>query len=411
MPQSMRARNLDEGMIVRAFVSRVLHRLVAAAQRAVVRTGYAWPGSFENHRAITWVVGPNEVARMVSQVAAVVPGAYSALIVRHPFYDDPYDYLPPAGESARQRAWRLRVRNAWLFGRLVRHALGFIYLSQNGYLSDQHDDRRFEFSFLKRHGAKVVCFFTGSDIRSPELMKLHEQQTGLPNVASYLRFSDPLLGTSDYDESRRRIGQTADAYADLIFTARVDQAGYLNHGTEPFIYFFPDEKVADSLQKFENLQRPVLLHAPSSPVIKGTQLVRAAVAALQHEGLEFEYVELSGVPHERVAAELERSHVVLNEFYAHTPGVFGVEALAAGTVVLTSADETVEPDLPAGSNKAWVVTKHWQVYHHLKEVLEHPERMLAQAEAGQYWVEQHALASKSGERLRALLDHLLEASK
>ncbi|MCR2397497.1 hypothetical protein NSP33_24650, partial [Salmonella enterica] len=74
---------------------------------------------------------------MVSQIADVIPDSYTALIVRHPFYSETYDYQPPPEETALRALWRRIVLNAWIFGRLARHATGFIYLSQNGYLNDQ----------------------------------------------------------------------------------------------------------------------------------------------------------------------------------------------------------------------------------------------------------------------------------
>ena len=68
--------------------------------------------------------------------------------------------------------------------------------------------------------------------------------------------------------------------------------------------------------------------------------------------------------------ELGRAHIALNQFYGFSPAVFGAEALAAGCAVMMSSDEFVETDLPAGSNECWVVTKHHQVYSHLRRLLD-----------------------------------------
>lgn len=356
--------------------------------------------------SVSWVVGPNEVANMVAQFAAAVPGSVTAVIVNHPFYAGPYDFHPPefAGKLSAFR-WRWLTLPA-LFVRLAHSAQGFVYLSQNGYLQNLRDGREYEFGFLRRRGVKVVCCFTGSDIRSPVLMREHERVTGLPNIASYLGYTNPVFQTPAYDAERKRTGEVAERFADEIFTFRVDQMGYLTRRTQPFPYLVPDEELEGDLSRFDAESPPVVLHAPSSPIIKGTQLVRSAVAALREEGFAFEYVELTGVPHEQVKQELARAHVVMNEFYSHAPGVFAVEAMAAGCVVLTSADEHVERDLPAGSNEAWVVTKHWEVYRNLRAVLERPEAMRAQAEAGLAWVRRHATASASGARIRSVLDDL-----
>lgn len=115
-------------------------------------------------------------------------------------------------------------------------------------------------------------------------------------------------------------------------------------------------------------------------------------------------VELIGVPHAEVKHALERAHIVLNEFYAYVPGVFGVEAMAAGAVLLTSADEQIETDLPEGSNQAWIVTRHFEVTERLRGVLSSsPQELLAKAEAGQSWVRAHATSEASGRVIRSAL--------
>lgn len=350
------------------------------------------------------MIGPEETATMVRSIAQGVPGSYTAVLKPHPFYSGGYDYEPrlvPGGWVGSS------IRDAWVFGRLAARTNGFIYVGPGGFLRAQTDLREFEFGFLKSRGVKLVCYFTGSDIRSIPVMQAHERETGLPNIATYLPSIKPIYDTEGYDRVRRRVAEIADRHADAIFTAAVDQRGYLTRDTVPFRYFFPQDEMAADLGKFDRPGPRVVVHAPSSPIIKGTQLVRSAVAALREEGLEFEYLELSGVPHEEVTAALERAHIVMNQFYAHMPGMFGVEAMAAGAVMLSSADERVETDLPAGSNDAWVVTRHYEVTEKLRELLLSPsDELRAQAEAGQRWVRQHATAEASGAAVRSLLDAL-----
>lgn len=343
---------------------------------------------------------------MVSMFASVIPDSVTAVIVRHPFYSGPFDCQPSERRGRISVWWWRWISLPVAFVRFANSASGFVYLSQNGYLLNFQDGREFELAFLKSHGVKIVFVFTGSDIRSPALMQEHERLTGLPNIASYLKYTDPVFADPGFDIERRRIGEIADRYADTIFTYRVDQMGYVEGPFEPFPYLIPDEQFRSGLDRFDAIEVPILLHAPSSPIIKGTQLVRAAVAALREEGLPFDYVELAGVPHEHVLEYLGRAHIVLNEFYSHAPGVFAVEAMAAGCVVLTSADETVEPDLPAGSNEAWIVTKHWQVYSNLRELLLNPDRMKAQAARGQDWAREHAAVSAIAPSLRRLFEEV-----
>ncbi len=384
---------------MRRALSAVLHRVqrvLAVVSRRVHRGRVP-------RRPVSWVVGTVEIASMVAQFARAVPDSYSAVLAPNRYYDFVYDFEIRPGPGARLRYWFLAP---WEFGRLAATARGFVYVGANGFLLDEVDDRDWEFGFLRRHGIPVVCLFTGSDIRSPVLMRRFQERTGHETIVTYLDQVSPVLASPGYDDLRRRIAVVADRHASLVFTAAVDQLSYLERPTEPFPYFFPDGDVVESTAKHEAPGRRIVVHAPSSPIIKGTQVVRAAVARLRSEGYDFEYRELVGVPNSEVLAALREAHIVLNEFYAFVPGVFGVEAMASGCALLTSADETIETDLPPGSNSAWVVTTAGDVQENLRRLLDRPELIGPQAAAGLDWVREHATVSASGARIRRLLDAL-----
>lgn len=349
------------------------------------------------------MVGPAEVASIVANLAQAVPGSFSVSLGSHRYYEFSYDYSIVTGRGD----WlRRRFGAPWVFGRLASKAKGFVYVGAEGFLLSQGDHRDWEFRFLRRHGVRIVCLFTGSDIRSPVLMRHFEQATGLETIVTYLDQLSPVFASEAYDEKRRGTAAVADRHADLIFNAAVDQLSYLDRDTEPFPYFFPDDAVVRDLRKHATGGPRVVLHAPSSPIIKGTQVVRAAVRRLRAEGYEFEYRELIDVPHSEVLAALREAHIVLNEFYAFVPGVFGVEAMASGCALLTRADEAIETDLPTGSNAAWVVTPAADIQENLRRLLDHPELIEPQAAAGVAWVLQHATITASGARIRGLLDAL-----
>ena len=241
-------------------------------------------------------------------------------------------------------------------------------------------------------------------------MAEQEVATGEPNLATYLAETDPVFGTPAYEQAKRAIAASADAFASVIVNAEYNQRSHLTRPAEKFPYFYPDDDVVDTFDKFADTSRPVILHAPSSPLIKGTQLVRAAIAELRDEGYDFEYVELVRQPHAQVQEQLRRAHVVLNQFYSEVPGVFGVEALAAGCVVLQRADEHDEASLPPGSNDAWVLTRHHQVTRHLRAVLDAPNTWESQARAGVDWVREHAVFSVAGPRFAETLARALTSA-
>lgn len=383
-------------------MSRAVDRLVHLVQRGVVRLGWCWHRR-RNARAVSWVVGPVEIASIVANVARAIPDSYSVSLEPHRFYDFSYDLQIGA---ARGDWVRSRFLAPWVFGRLAATAQGFVYVGAAGFLLSGVDDREWEFGFLRRHGVHIACLFTGSDIRSPLLMRRFQQETGLETIVTYLDQVSPVFATSAYENRRRRIAAVADEYADVIFNAAVDQLSYLRRETEPFPYFFPDEDLLLDSAKHDALGPRIVVHAPSSPIIKGTQVVRAAVQRLKAEGYDFEYRELVDVPHAEVIASLREAHVVLNEFYAFVPGVFGVEAMANRCAVLTRADESIETDLPAGSNAAWVVTTAADVYSNLRQLLDHPDQIAPQGAAGLAWVQEHATVRASGARIRGVLEEI-----
>ncbi len=78
---------------------------------------------------------------------------------------------------------------------------------------------------------------------------------------------------------------------------------------------------------------PVVLHAPSEQLVKGTPTIEAAIAAVAARR-PLRQVLVSGVPHERVLAELARADIVIDQLNSVTTGVFALEAMALGKPVL-----------------------------------------------------------------------------
>jgi len=382
-------------------MSQLVDRVLCQMQRVIATVSAVWHRDRVQERPVSWVVGPYEIASIVMNVARAIPDSYAVALQPHPFYPGPYDLQIPG----RRGDWlRAQFRVPWEFGRLAAAARGFVYVGADGFLPSGFDERAWEFGFLRRRGVTVACLFTGSDIRSPARMRAWQAATGIENIVTYLDQVSPVLASPGYDEKRRRIAAVADQHADVIFNAAVDQLSYLEGPTEPFPYFFPDDDLVLDGDKHVAQGPRLVVHAPSSPIIKGTQVVRAAVQRLKSEGFAFEYRELLGVPHAEVMASLREAHIVLNEFYAFVPGVFGVEAMASNCALLTRADETIETDLPPGSNAAWMVTTAADIYTNLRRLLEHPEQIRAQAAAGLDWVRRHATVSVSGARIRQVLE-------
>lgn len=385
-------------------------RAIHLLQRVLLVCSYWLYRLLSRHggKTIAWVVGVDEIASMAFHIACAIPNSHSVALSAHKYYGFRYDTELRPAPSPTLALFTRAVAGPIILGRLLNKTQGFLYLGATGFLLADVDQRSFEFAFLKSKGARIACYFVGDDIRSPRLMHQLEKNTGLKNVSTYVGQVAEVFETQAYDNRKRAIARVADRFADVIFTAPTDQLSYLTRATERVLYLYPDEEFSSGDNKFTDLSRIVVLHAPSSPALKGTPLVRGAVERLRSDGYEFEYVELTAASNETVLRELRRAHIVLNQFYAFMPGIFGIEAMAARCAVLMSADERIEVTLPAGSNQAWLVTKNDEVYENLKILLDHPDTIAPLADRGQQWARQYAAVSRSGPKLRAILESVLD---
>jgi len=62
-----------------------------------------------------------------------------------------------------------------------------------------------------------------------------------------------------------------------------------------------------------------VLHAPSYPIFKGTEVIRRAVDDIRRQGVQIEYREISGKPHAEVLSALRWADFVVDQVYSDTP--------------------------------------------------------------------------------------------
>ncbi len=354
-------------------------------------------------KRVPWVVGVDEIAANVFNIGEVLAPAIKVSFSRHPFYDYKYDHCPGGRNSFLSYVIRA-LYGPVLLGYLANKADAFFYVGGSGFLVNEVDGRAYEFAFLKKRGKRVACYFCGSEIRSIKLMEVFSRERDMDVVTTYQVIAQPFIASEYKERIRYLLAMSANQFADHIFNAPVDQMSYIERGVHPFMYFHPVKHFRRRDEKFSDPGPVRILHAPSSPLIKGTPLVRAAIKKLKLEGYVFEYKELIGVPNAVVLEELGNAHIVLNEFYAFVPGQFGIEALAAHCALMTSADEHIETSLPAGSNQAWLVTPYWEIHDKLKALLDNRKLIKSYADTGYDWAERNCTYDVSSRRLRSILE-------
>lgn len=368
----------------------------------LVRISYYICRFFNIKKQDGWVVVAVETASMLKNISSALPNSVSVNFAPNRFYDFNYNYevYPKKGLLKLITL----VYSPILFGYLLSKYDKFMYLGAIGFVSPYTDGRQQEFKFLKSINKQLVCYFLGSEIRSFKLLNQFSQDRSLDVLTTYQAISHVGIDAPKNEYKRKQLGQIADKYSDVIFNPSTDQMAYIQRKTFPCIYFLADDLFEPSLNKFDDLSEVIVLHGPSSPIIKGTPIVRAAIKKLQMEGYKFKYIELINVPHEQMLKTLCSAHIVLNEFYAFVPGVFGLEAMASACALLTSADENIESTLDEGANNAWKVTPYWSVYDHLKLFLDNPDMIKPQALAGHNWAKKHCTYAAGAKKMNDIIN-------
>lgn len=191
----------------------------------------------------------------------------------------------------------------------------FIYF-WNGLTTDDSDIAEF-----KMHGVKVITWFVGDDVRYyPEMQK----QFGIREPFYEGYFKKTFTGLVN----KLRIHEK---YADVIYSVP-DQASL---ALRPYFHLQIPVQLSKLSFRHNRNEIPVIVHIPSSPQIKGTAIVREAIAALKEEGLHFVYKELINIPNSEVLQELSKADILVDELFLHGPGVLSFEAMGSGCAVAT----------------------------------------------------------------------------
>ena len=346
----------------------------------------------------SWVIGVDEIAGNIYSLKNTLKPSISVSFSKHTSYNFRYDYSINLNNIYLRYLYRL-IYAPLLLGYLINKSSHFCYIWSSGFLMD----RDYEFKFLKSKNIKIICMFCGSDIRSIKLTNAHAKKNKIDTHTNYRIFEHQYIQNSSYDINKKKLAQSADKYADIVFSYEMCQMSYLQSKQYPWPYRYDKNKFIKNNDKFKNLDIIKILHAPTSPLFKGTSLVRAAIKKLEIEKYNIEYIELQNKPNQVVLEHLKSSHIVLNQFYAFTPGLFGVEAMANHCAVLMSADPSIETGLPQNSKNAWMITKYWEVYDNLKYLLDNPDKIKYYADNGYDFALKNYTYEAAGEYINSAL--------
>lgn len=230
------------------------------------------------------------------------------------------DDVVPAGVYIASSRWQRAQYSAVSSG--YTHVLIEAERQPFGAILDQTLDA--QVAWLRRDGLAIAMLCHGSDIRLPS-----RHAAGNPDSP----FSDPNAPLTRRLEREARQNAATLARLELpVFVSTPDLL--IDVPTATWLPVVVD--VAAWTGGAVPLQRavPIVVHAPSKGVIKGSDLIDPIAEYLAREGL-IEYRRIEGVAHSAMPEIYASADIVLDQFRIGDYGVAAVEAMAAGRVVIS----------------------------------------------------------------------------
>lgn len=228
--------------------------------------------------------------------------------------------------------------------------------------------------FLKIRGVRIVYTATGFDVRVPSA---HRART--PHNCFSHGFRLPL------DEARQAAyGAYLRGYVDRFCALDAEMAEWL-----------PDDAVeiprAVDLERWPavgvgDAEEPLIVHAPSEPLVKGTLVLEAALDRLRGRGLRFRYQRVEGLGNDEARDWYKQADIIVDQLHIGWYGVLAVEAMALAKPVVAYVREDLRTRL--GEEPPLAMAGPHDVEVVLAELLADAGRRQALGRRARGWAEQ-----------------------
>ena len=239
-----------------------------------------------------------------------------------------------------------------------------------------------DLGWLRRRGAKVVMHYWGSDARpharDPHARAEPRRVRQLRRVARHV--DTALVADLELDSCVRPF------FANIVRVPQaIDLAAYAPAPPDP------DASV------------PLIVHAPSAAIQKGTPAVLAAIEALQaRRQLRFELIQRT--PHAQALEIYRRADIIVDQLTLGTHGLLAVEGMALAKPVVCFIDPAWRAGYPAELPLVSATTE--TVVEQLEALIADGRRRQHLGQAGRAYVERHHDAHVVAARLRDLYTRL-----
>jgi glycosyltransferase involved in cell wall biosynthesis len=276
------------------------------------------------------LIGIREIANNIYEFAEALKEEHEVdtFAIKNRFYaDNRYTHIisPPQWKNRYFRFLGFNLLLAYYFFRLFSKYDVFVYVWTTSFLPFKLD-----WFILRWLGKKVIVYNCGGDVRYRPIHYYIAVEKGgpfaSPKNATYDNYVGETQGTRIFLASF--FAQKMEELSGAAVVSARTQATF--QGKDCFV---PCHLIVRMMAGEKRAgDRPLILHAPSDPELKGTRYVLAAVERLQAEGYEITFECIQNKPNAYVRERLIDADIVIDQPGAWI-GKFAAEALACGCVV------------------------------------------------------------------------------
>jgi glycosyltransferase involved in cell wall biosynthesis len=248
--------------------------------------------------------------------------------------DYPVDYGVPARTYRRNRRWQLNFYN-----HVVRNYTHVLIEASRPIFGTLHGpDASGDIPYLLSKGLQLALIAHGSDIRIPSRHVETEPWSPFPDLEDE---TVELL-----ERNSTRAVELFTSYPGSVYVSTPDLLDYVPDAVWCPVVVDVDTWRSDApvLER----EKPVVAHAPSKSVMKGSELIDPIMEHLAQRGL-ITYRRVEDVDPAEMPAVYRDADIVLDQFRIGSYGVAACEAMAAGRIVVGHIAQHVRDRVAAGT--------------------------------------------------------------
>jgi len=185
-----------------------------------------------------------------------------------------------------------------------------------------------DLSLFKRAGKGIAVTYQGNDARQGDYCLSNFDVNFATDV-------EPGYFSPETDALKRHRISTFARYADLIYAHNPDLLHILPTKTKFMPYPRVDPREWQLVNKRVVAETPVVVHAPSHRLIKGTHYIVDAISQIQAEGIAVDFLLVEGLKRNEARRLYEKSDLLIDQLLAGWYGGLAVELMALGKPVIS----------------------------------------------------------------------------